>query len=167
MGMVVRRRLGELELTGARKVIRRVLFAGVAILAAIGAFGYLLPAHRLLESAVAHSNYADGGPATLVVFASAALCWLFARRRGYGTGYLFGLAAIFAAVLAVVPVFLVHLLRTVEHGPGEALFSLGVIGMFGLGIVIMIAEPILYLGQRRQLERDVDPHFPTARALKT
>jgi hypothetical protein len=164
---MARRPLRTLELTGARAVIRRVLFAGAAVLAVVGAIGFVLPAHRLDDVAGFHSNYHDGGPESLVVFAAVIAGWWFLRRRGHGAGYLFGVVATAGAVLSVLPVFLVHMFRSVETGPGEGMFAVGVLGLFGTGVVIALAEPILYLGQRRQLERDVDPQFPTARTIRS
>jgi len=49
--------------------------------------------------------------------------------------------------------------------PREPRYASGVLGMFLLGLVTLVAEPVLYFGQRRQLERDVDPQFPTARVV--
>lgn len=163
----MRRRLRTLELTGARAVIRRVLFAGVPVLALIGGIGFVLPAHRVRDEPEFHSNYADGGPASLLVFAGLIAVWWFLRRKRHGAGYLIGVIATGGAVLSVLPIFLNHMFQKVETGPGEGLFGVGVLGLFGLGLVIALVEPILYLGQRRQLERDVDPQFPTARTIRS
>ena len=164
-GVASRRRLSQIQLTGVRAALRSVAFGLVAVTAAVAALGYVLPAHRLRDEATFHSNLADGGPASLVVLGVVIGVWLVLRARPHGAGYVLGVVAAGGAVGAVIPVFLTHLFSTVTSGVGEALFAIGVVGLFGVGAGLLVLEPILYLGQRRQLERDVDPQFPTARIV--
>jgi len=147
-------------------VIRTLLFVGIVAAAVIGAIGYGLPAHRIGSDEGFHSNYADGGPAPFFTFAAAAACAAAMWRRRWGAGLVVGFTAMVAAFFSLLPVLLVHMFSTVEHASGEDLYDLGVVGLIGLGLATIVAEPILYRGQRRQLERDVDPQFPSARALR-
>jgi len=163
--MAQRRRLAEIQLTGARGVIRRLLLGAIAACAVVGAIGYVLPAHRLGDAGTYHTNYDDGGGASLIVFGVVFASWLAIRNRRHGAGYLAGVISSVGAILAVLPVLLVHLFSTVEHAIGEHLYASGVLGLFFLGLVTLVAEPVLYFGQRRQLERDVDPQFPSARVV--
>lgn len=163
--MRMRRQLSRLELVGARAVIRRIAFVLVALFAVLTAVAYLLPAHRLRYEQTFHSNFDDGGPGALIVLALVLAAWAVTRNRRYGAGYLLGLASVGGAIGALVPVFLEHLLASVSEGFGEYVFAIGILGMFFVGFGLLVLEPILYVGQRRQLERDVDPQFPIARVV--
>lgn len=159
-----RRPLSEIELTGVRRVIRRLLFGCIALGAMGGAIGYMLPAHKVHDSTF-HSNYDDGGLFSLVVFGVVLAACLFTFRRGHWAGYVMGLVSSVGAIAAFAPVLLSHLLSRVTYDYGEAVFSISVLALFALGPITIVAEPILFLGQRHQLERDVDPQFPTARVV--
>ncbi|HEU0034854.1 MAG TPA: hypothetical protein VFQ53_29720 [Kofleriaceae bacterium] len=161
-------KLRELELAGGRRLVRNILFYGLSAVAALGALGYLLPAHRLENDATFHSNYADGGPAALLVFGGAIACLLLLRRLRFGAGIVAGIVSMGAAIGALMPVFLVHLFSHVDHAAGESLYALGVLGLFCGGVALLIAEPILYLTQRRALQRARDaelPKLPIARVV--
>ena len=160
---VPRRRLRDLTLRGPRAIVRQVLFAGIAVCAVMAVVGYLLPAHQLDDEAI-HSNYADGGPAALVALGVVALGWLRVRRAGFGAGVLYGLAGLAAGFVALVAVFLVHLFARNHEQYGEWVFAVGVLGLWLLGPVTAIAEPVLHLLERRALERAEAPVFPTATA---
>lgn len=163
-GMQERRRLARIELAGGRAGLRRVLSWGIVTLAAIGAFGYVLPAHRVDDARAFHSNFFDGGPMPLFVFAAIALAAYALRRGRLGAGIATGVIATGGAVLALMPVFLKHFLAHVEHAYGEDLFAVGILGLFFGGAATAIIEPILYVTQRRALERE-DPQFPVARLV--
>lgn len=157
--------LREIQLTGARAVARVGLFGAIAVLALVGAVGYLLPAHRLVGETAYHANRADGGILPVLVFVGVAASAVALVRRRWGAGFLLGATAAVGALLAMLPVFLVHLFQHVDRAYGEQLYAVGVIGTFVAGIAALVAEPLLYLGQRRQLERDARPVFPIARAI--
>ena len=159
-----RRRLLRIQLVNGRAALRAVLSWGVIAIATLGAIGYVLPAHRVDEAASFHSNFADGGEMPLFVLAAVATAAYALRRRGLGAGIATGVIATGGAILAVMPVFLVHFLAHVEHAAGDDLFAVGVLGLFFGGIVTAIADPILYISQRRALERQ-DPQFPRARVV--
>jgi hypothetical protein len=163
--MTPRRKLSQLELTGGRAIFRAILRYGCVGAAALCALGYLLPAHRLSSDADFHSNFADGGPSPLLVTAGVAAINLWLRRARHGAGYVAGLGAMGGAIAAVVPVFLVHLFRNPELGVGDPIFGLGLFALLALGGLSLVAESALFLVERRHLECDVDPQFPSARVV--
>jgi hypothetical protein len=149
--MQTRTRLRDVKLVGARAWIRRVWFGATIALSAIGAVGYLLPAHQ--AHGVWHSNFADGGPIPLLVFAALGVIALLLRKRGLGAGIAMGVLSTAGAIVSVVPVVLAHLFADVQHdGIGETMFASGVIGLFFGGLFALV-EPVLYLTQRRSDER--------------
>jgi hypothetical protein len=163
---MTRMRLLDVRLVGAAALFRSFMFWCLAALAAIGALGYVMPAHRVRGDIEFHSNYADGGPFSLLVFALVIGVALALRRHRFGAGMIAGATASVGAVLALGPVFLVHFLSTVEDGPGEVLFAMGVLGCFFGGAIALVAEPILYVVERRRLEREAaPPSLPVARIV--
>lgn len=149
-----RTRLRDVELMGARAWIRRAWFGLTVVMSAIGAIGYLLPAHKLGDEAW-HSNFVDGGEVPLLVFGAIAGIAFLLRKRGVGAGSVMGMLAAIGAIASVVPVVLVHMFSTVENGYGEGLYATGVLGLFFGGVVFAFVEPILYITQRRANERPV------------
>lgn len=149
----MRKRLSETRLVGVRSTIRGGAFVVMLLLAAIGFAGYLLPAHSV-DGGAWHSNFADGGAWPLVVFGVFGLLAAHLRTRGFGAGMLTGVLAIAAAIASMVPVILVHLMSHVDNGPGEVMMAISVLGLFFGGFAFLIAEPVLYLTQRRAKERD-------------
>jgi hypothetical protein len=160
-----RRRLADLALTGWRAVVRKLLFAAVPLAAAVALIGYLLPAHRLRGEHAFHSNFADGGPFPVLVLVFAGAIAVLLRRRGHGAGYMVGVIGAGGAIGAFGSVLLAHFLSRVEYALGEPVFVLAAIGLFFAGVALLLAEPIVYLTERRRLERDVDPQFPSARVV--
>ncbi len=154
--------LADVVLTGPRAWVRHGLTWGVVALSTIGALGYVLPAHRIDEDF--HSNYADGGAASLLVFLIVGVFAVALRRRGFGAGFVRGLVAMAGAIGALLPVILVHFMQTVEDAPGETLFAIGVIGLFLVGAAALVSEPIFYLLERRRL-RELEPVFAHARVV--
>lgn len=162
-----RTRLRDVQLVGVRSWIRRSYFGLTIALAAIGFAGYLLPAHRV-DGRAWHSNFADGGPWPLLVFAALAAIAVVLRQRGLGAGIALGVLSTAAAMASVLPVILVHLLGDVQEGVGEYLYAASVIGLF-FGGLFAIVEPILYLTQRRANERAARlalPALPIARIYR-
>ena len=162
--MKPRIRLGELELTRARKHTRALLGYGAAAAAALATAGYLLPAHRTAGEAAYHSYYADGGSGPLVVLLAVMAVTFALRKRALGAGILAGLIGVGGTILALSEVLLTHMFQTVEYASGELLFVAGILGGIALGAALAISEPILYLLERRVRERH-DPKLPVARAL--
>ena len=161
-----RPRLRTIELSGAAGWCRRIALGALPVFAAIGALGYVLPAHQLSYDEPFHSNFADGGPLSLIVFAAVAVCTFLLRGRRFGAGMLSGLIAMGGAVCALAPVLLVHMFQNPTEGPGELLFVLGLLGLFFVGAAALIAEPILYLLERRRIERAAQPaELPVARVF--
>lgn len=162
--MTERLRLHRVKLTGNRAGLRRMLIGSLALFAVIGAVGYVLPAHRVGSDTAFHSNFADGGPLSLLVLMAAGVSVLLLRKRGLGAGAASGLIASVGAVIAVAPVLLAHLFSHIEEGIGEPVFALGVLGMFFLGATTLVAEPVLYVIERRRIERALRPApLPVAR----
>jgi hypothetical protein len=150
--MQTRTSFGNTQLVGVRSWIRRGGFAVMMALASIATVGYLLPAHSV-EGQPWHSNLDDGGPMPVFVLAGLFALATVLRNKRFGAGILVGVLAPVAAVIALSPVFLAHLLSHVDTGIGEHLFALGEIGLFFGGVVFAIVEPILYVTQRRADER--------------
>ena len=163
--MQERTRLRDTTLSESRALINQLLFWAIAVLPIIGALGYVLPAHRVNDEAHFHSNYADGGVAPLIAFAAVSLIALALRRRRLGARMVTGVVAMGGAFLALLPVILVHMFSRVENGPGEGLFAVGILGVFFMGLAALIAEPVLYILERRKLERDAEPQIPHARVV--
>ncbi len=153
---VMRKRLVETRLVGVRSVIRTGGFALMVVLAVVGFAGYLLPGHSV-DGGAMHSNYADGGAWPLVVYAVFGVLAAHLRTRGCGAGMLTGVLAIGAAIGGVLPVLLTHLFSDVQNGFGDAMMVVASLGLFFGGAVLLIAEPILYVTQRRANERTLLP----------
>ncbi len=122
------------------------------VLAAIGFAGYLLPAHSV-DGGAWHSNFADGGGWSLGVFGVFGILAAHLRTRGFGAGMLTGVLAVAAAIASMVPLILVHFMAHVDNGPGEVMMAISVLGLFFGGAALLIAEPILYVTQRRANEQ--------------
>lgn len=145
-----------MALTGPRATIRNIGFYAVAALAAMSAIGYLLPAHRL-EGETFHSNAADGGPFPLVALSIVVVAALLLRRLHLGAGMIAGILGAGGAFACVIAVLLRHMFSSPEIAYGEHVFALGVLGSFFVGIAFVIAEPILYVLERRRVERASRP----------
>ncbi|HEY5925797.1 MAG TPA: hypothetical protein VIV11_29120 [Kofleriaceae bacterium] len=158
--------LRAIELSGAAAWCRRITLGALPVFAAIGALGYVLPAHQLSYDEPFHSNYADGGPWSLVVLAAVAVSTFLLRKRGFGAGIAAGVTAMGGAVWAVAPVLLAHMFQNPTDGPGELVFALGILGLFFVGAIAFIAEPILYVLERRRIVRATLPaELPVARVF--
>jgi hypothetical protein len=166
------RYLDEVELTGARIVFRDVLHAAIVAAAGIAIVGYLLPANREIDppgNAVDaarpfESHYAAGGGWTLLALAIVAVVWWRSRHRGYGQGYRLGFAAMGLPIVGLMPLASI-VNRKLEHAYGYQVFWIGVAVTIALGGVALVCEPLFYMTERRRLERDVDPEFPSARVV--
>ena len=141
------------------------MFIAIAVFATIGGVGYLAPAHRL-PSEPFHSLLADGGVGPLIAFGALVGILAALFRRGFGVGFVGGALAVLAAVLAVAPVLLVHLLGGVETSYGDSVFDVGVIGTFLGGCALIIVEPIVFVGQRRALELEDPPGLARAHLVR-
>jgi hypothetical protein len=178
--VTTRTRLRSVELTGLRATIRRTTFITIIASAVIAAIAFLLPAHRLeyvpssggyLDLAaqpgetVFHSLLSDGGPLSIVaLFTAAAFVAMLMSSRRLGAGMLAGLLAAGGALLAIGPILLVHLFSRYETAIGDHLFIIGELVLFFAGAALVIGEPILYLLERRRIERASRPSpLPIAR----
>lgn len=163
--MSERRRLGNIELEGFRAWLYRTWSAAMIGLPVLGAIGYLLPAHKVDGATEWHSNYADGGVFPLVMFGAVFAIAIGLRRARLGAGMATGVLAAGGAIGALLPVVLVHMLSHVEQSTGEGMFLIGVLGLFMGGIAMLVVEPLLYVTQRRSLERRDPPPLPIARLV--
>jgi hypothetical protein len=162
--MPERRYLDELELTGVRAVVRELIHAGIVVSVVLATVGYFLPAQRGHPDLPFESYYDTGGSWLLFAIWLVALQWLRTRGRGYGSGYKLGVVAALVPGVGLLP--LTGLLVTkLDHIYGHQVFWTGFAGIVGGGVLALIAEPILHIAERRHLERDVDPEFPTARVV--
>lgn len=156
-----RRGLRNIELEGPYAWVRTAWFWMVMALSALGAIGYVIPGHRVHGDL--HSNFQDGGLWALiafgVVFAAAAVL----RKRKLGAGMITGVLASAGAIASVVPMILVHFMSEVQSSIGDHLFGVAVIGLLFGGVLMLIAEPVLFYAQRRSLERAELPRIPVAR----
>ncbi len=160
--------LKTLSLTGPHKAIRSTIFLVIAVAAAVTAIGYILPAHRLVyvppsggwldlgaqpgESSF-HSLLSDGDALPLLVLPFVTVAALLLRTRRFGAGMLAGALSVGAAVVTIAPLILVHLFERYEAGFGADVFALGWLGTFFGGCALFLAEPVLFLLERRRIER--------------
>jgi hypothetical protein len=138
-------------------MVRRTGFVAIAVLALVVAVGYLLPAHRLENAGYFHSNAADGGPMPLLALAIVIVAALLLRKLRLGAGIVAGVLGAAGAFAAVAPVVLAHMFRSPELGYGEDVFVVGVMGLFIVGVAFAIVEPIVYVLERRRVERASRP----------
>ena len=168
--MPERRYLDEVDLTGARHVIRELIHVGIAVSVVVATVGFFLPAVRPYDFDFVHNDapfesyYASGGYWLLVTIWFVVLHWLRTRGRGYGVGYKLGLVATLLPVLGIVPLSSL-MMRNLEHVAGHHVFWGGIAGIIGLGLLAIVGELVLHIAERRHIERDVDPEFPTARVV--
>jgi hypothetical protein len=155
--------LWTIELTGWRRKIRVGTCIAISVVAAIAAAGYLLPAHHLY-SAQAHSNFADGGPLPLLALAIVGIMTPWLARRRFGAGVIAGVLGAAAAIFSCVLLILAHFLSDVTYDYGELVFWLGLFALFGLGCLMLVVEPVVYLLERRRIVRVAQPApLPVAR----
>jgi hypothetical protein len=157
-----RPRLRKIELEGPYAWVRNTWFFMVMALSTIGSIGYVIPGH-IVNHHDLHSNFADGGPWALIVFGVVFAAAALLRQYKLGAGMLTGVLASAGAIASVVPMVLVHFLSEVQSSIGDHLFGVAVIGLFFGGLLMVIAEPLIYVAQRRSLERSQLPRIPAAR----
>lgn len=176
-------RLRRVALTGGRALLRKATFFVVAAAALVAMIGYLLPAHRLEYvasqggcggswfdlaaqpgEATFHSYASDGGPLPIIVLAVVLACVVLLWRGGFGAGIVAGILGAGGAILAIMPVILVHLFSQYEAAIGEVLFPVGLLGLFFGGIALAILDPVLTLVERRRIVRASRP-APLPRAI--
>jgi hypothetical protein len=172
--------LRSISLNGYRNSVRSTLVSVLAGTAALAGVAYLLPAHRLVYvpssggwldlsqpgEASFHSLFHDGGGLPLFAMVCVAIAALLVRKSGLGTGMFTGALAAGGAVLAVMPLIFVHMFSRYESAIGDATFAIGLLGTFFVGCALFIAEPILYVLERRRIEQVTRPSpLPRATAL--
>jgi hypothetical protein len=164
--MQQRLRLSDTKLTGARALVRRCLLTALPVAAVVGAIGYVLPAHDMQNGEPAHSNFADGGVWSLFIFAATALCTYLLSKRGFGAGIVAGFVAAGGGAMALGPLVLEHLMQHVNNLAGETIFAIGLLGLFCIGAAALVAEPLLFVVERRRIERAAKPaELPVARIV--
>jgi hypothetical protein len=102
----------------------------------------------------------------LVALAIVIVAALMLRRLRLGAGVVAGVLGAGGAFAAVAPVVLTHLFRTPELAYGEDVFMVGVLGLFFIGVAFAVVEPILYVLERRSVERASRP-APLPMAIAT
>lgn len=125
--------------------------------AVVAGVGYVLPAHRLRYEKTFHSNFADGGIISLVVLAAVIVAAFALRKRRLGAGVITGVIGVAGVFGSIVPVVLAHFLSRVEEGYGEMVFALGEITLLFTSAALVVIEPILYVLERRRIERESRP----------
>jgi ABC-type spermidine/putrescine transport system permease subunit II len=149
--------LRTFDLTSRRASVRQALTYVMLSAALVAAVGYVLPAHRLDGDAGFHSNFADGGVLPVILLGFAAAVVFALRKLRFGAGMISGIVSGAAAFFSVVPVILIHMFDSYEEGYGEALFAVGVLALFASGVLSLVVEPVLYVLERRRIERDARP----------
>lgn len=164
---MARRKLWTLELSGPRRYVRAAVFWVLAIVTAVSALGYVLPAHRLRDELEFHSNLADGGIVPLLALGAAAILTFVLRTRRFGAGFAAGISTFVCAALAIMSVFLAHFLSRVEYGIGEWMFAFSALGTVAVSVVLLVVEVMVFVLERRARERAEAPAaLPTARVLE-
>ena len=149
--------LRTIDLTSHRAAFRRTATYVMIAAALVAAVGYVLPAHRLENYADFHSNLHDGSVISLFVLGAVAVIAYALRNLRLGSGMITGIAGAAGAIGALLPVFLVHLFSHYDVGYGDNMFWLGELVLFFTGLTLLVAEPLLYVFERRRIERDARP----------
>ncbi len=125
--------------------------------ALVAAVGYVLPAHRLQGEADFHSNFHDGGVISLFILGAVAVIAYALRNLRLGSGMITGVIGAAGAFFALMPVILAHFLSSYDEGVGQGIFIIGELALFFSGLVMLVGEPVLYVLERRRIERDSRP----------
>lgn len=147
--------------------MRRVLFWTIAGCSAVATITYVLPGHRSSGDVEDHSCYADGGYIPLLGLAAvtALVAWLSTRR--FGAGLIASIIAAIAAVLEFGRWLFAHW-TIVQHTIDHVHLAM-LTGMFGLGVILLFIEPVLYVVERSSQERAerAERAIPTARVVSS
>jgi hypothetical protein len=162
---VVRRRLIDVELRKRGRRVRAILFGCLVASSTLTLASYFLPAHATEFQSTYHSNLDDGGYIPLLVLvAFTGLSALLSQSSRFGAGMIAGLLGAGVGFGELARFILAHLLMRVYPIYGDILHGIGTLGMFWFGMSLLVAEPILFLVERRRLER-TEQHVPIARVV--
>jgi len=172
--MQPRRRLCDVTLTGWRRHLRRACNAGIAGLAALAFVLLVFERHRRDQRYWDTSDPHDWGPWHSFVAETAflpliglgltvAAAWW--ARRSFPRAIVPGLLAAATSFGTFALFVVVHLFDEVDANGAMDIALILQAPLFFLGLVQTVAEPVLPILERRRLERDEDPVFPTARLV--
>jgi len=170
--------LDQVELSGARRRVRQCLLYGLVLSGVVATLTYFLPGHRVIIEGPArhgtrtptdlplHSVADDLGAIWVLGFAAAIVTSLVAAHgaKRLPVPALAGLFAILFGVITLVAGFLAHTLSTLETVGAGVVLRNAQIAMVTLGAVVIVADPVLRVLERRRHRRQSSvPDLPAAR----
>ena len=157
----MRRRLGDIVLTDARRTVRWAAFSGQAVLAVLATLAVLLESHHVPGRA-AHSTWGEmAGAPLLIMVAVVIACGAALRWPRLDTGILAGAVSVVGSMLSLGFLVGVHVLEHPEHNPAYGAAVLALSSLAPMAICAQLAEIAMRVRERRRLE-DGEPSFPTA-----
>jgi len=157
----VRRRLGDIVLTGARRTVRRAVFAGQAVLAALALLAVMVEEHHV-PGRPWHSTWGEmAGAPLLIMVAVVIACAAALRWPRLDTGILAGAVAFVGSMLSLGFLVGVHLLEQPDHNPAYGAAVLALSSLAPAALLAQLAEIATRVRERRRLE-DSEPEFPIA-----
>lgn len=157
----MRRRLGDIVLTDARKTVRWAVFCGQAVLAVLALLAVLLEQHHLPGQAW-HSSWGEMASAPLLIMVAVVIaCVVALRWPRLDTGILAGAVSVVGSLLALGFLVGVHILEHPEHNVAYGAAVLALSSLAPLALCAQVAEIATRVRERRRLE-DGEPSFPTA-----
>lgn len=168
-----RRRLRDLSLTGLRQRFRAIVLASLAIAAGLSALGFALGRERARSGwsdepdrlwGEWHSFAAETAFIPVLAPALVLAAALWARRGRLPRGVAAAIVGLVNNVALLACSIDAHLFDDVESDPAMVLAAVAQIVIFVSAAVLLVGEPVVYVGERRKLEAQ-DPVFPTARVV--
>ncbi|MBL9013074.1 MAG: hypothetical protein JNL83_02795 [Myxococcales bacterium] len=157
----MRRRLGDITLTDGRRTVRRAVFTGQVVLAALALLAVMVEEHHL-PGRPWHSTWGEmAGAPLLIMVAVVIACAAALRWPRLDTGILAGAVTVVGSMLSLGFLVGVHILEQPDHNIGYGAAVLTLTSLAPLAVVAQIAEIATRVRERRHLE-DSEPAFPMA-----
>ena len=169
-----RRRLRDVTLTGGKRLARGFLHVTIGAACALSFLFFAIERHRVDHRGWDGDAPVDWGPWHSFVVEAAFLpliaCALTAAaawwsRRRYPRGFVTALLAIATGFGNFILFLAIHLFDDMDSNGAMSLALLLQVPVFFGGLALLIAEPMLPVLERRRLEEEEDPVFPTARLV--
>jgi hypothetical protein len=161
-------------LTGERRALRWFLVTSIGVCSAIAFVLLAIERHRIDRRGWDSSAPVDWGPWHSFVVETAFLpliaCALTAAaawwsRRGYPRGFVTALLAIATGFGNLMLFIAIHLFDDIDSNGAMSLGMLVQLPIGFAGLVLLIAEPLCPFLERRRIEEEEKPVFPTARLV--
>jgi hypothetical protein len=162
-----RRRLRDVTLTGGRRLLRGFLHVTIRAACALSFLFFAFERHRIDvdgDWGPWHSYVDETAFLPLIACALTAAAAWWSRRR-YPRGFVTALLAMATGFGNFVLFLAIHLFDNMDSNGAMSLVLLLQVPVFFAGLGLLIAEPTLPVLERRRLEEEEDPVFPTARLV--